>query len=397
LTGLYPTPTRFVDYKSRVDDDAPGFTTIPRHFRENGYRTAAVGKIFHHPDDGLEAWSDLTTRPDYPNSLEQQELWRDYQAPENEATKQSKLPLGAAGPAWEAADVPDSIYYDGKTTNMALRKLDDLADDGNPFFFGVGFIRPHLPFNAPKKYWDLYQREEIELPNNYFMPENAPEDAWFNYGELRSYTNIPNDSLPLSNETTLALRHGYYASVSYIDAQIGQIIGRLKELGLYENTIIVLWGDHGWSLGEHTLWCKHSCFNNALRAPVIMKAPEISKGSKTESLFSYVDIFPTLCDLAQIQKPEHLDGKSNISVLNDPAKSVNSYVFSRWQKGETVKTDRYCYTEYYEKTGEIKSRMLYDHQTDPDENINIVDNPKLKSVVDKLSALLQEHVQNRKI
>ena len=273
LSGLYPTNKRFTNYGSRVEKDAPGVTTLPEHFKNNGYFTTSIGKVFHHLDDGLQSWSEVPYRPDYPNDIHQQELWRDYQSPENAHTKVEKLPLGAAGPAWEAADVHDTVYYDGKTTQLALNKLESLAKSKQPFFLGVGFIRPHLPFNCPKKYWDLYNENQIDLADNPFMPENAPKDAWHSYRELRGYTNIPKGKEAIADSSALKLRHGYYACVSYIDAQIGQIMQKLGELKLDKNTIIVLWGDHGWSLGEHSLWCKHSCFNNALQTTLLIKAP----------------------------------------------------------------------------------------------------------------------------
>ena len=396
LTGIYPTSKRFTDYKSRVDEEAPGIVTIPEHFKNNGYYTSTVGKIFHHPDDGLKGWSKEPYRPDYPNTNKQQELWRDYQSPENSWTKELKLPLGGAGPAWEAGEVDDTVYYDGKTTQLALLELERLAKQEQPFFFGLGYIRPHLPFNAPKKYWDMYDSIDIELPDNYFMPENAPQDSWFNFSELRSYTNIANDTLPLSEEQVLSLRHGYYACVSFIDAQIGQVINKLKELGIYENTIIVLWGDHGWSLGEHTLWCKHSCFHNAIQTTLIIKSPETKGGGKSSSLVSFVDIYPTICELAVLEKPNHLVGKSLFPLLTNPTSEVNPYIFARWRNGETIKNDRFAYTQYYNNEGSVKSSMLYDHKNDPEENINVVTLPEYQDEIAVLKAELEKHIKNRK-
>ncbi len=395
LTGLYPTKKRFTNYGSRVVKDAPNITTLPEHFKNNGYVTSAIGKIFHHPDDALQSWSKTPYRPDYPNSIKQQELWRDYQSSENSWTKEKDLPLGASGPAWEAANIPDSIYYDGKTTKLALEALDELSKSEQPFFFGVGFIRPHLPFNSPKKYWDLYKEEAIILAKNPHMPLNSPRSAWFNYRELRGYTNINKDTLPIKDEQARKLRHGYYASVSFIDAQIGKIIKRLKRLNLYENTTIVLLGDHGWSLGEHSLWCKHSCFNNALRTPLIVKTPNSQKGIKPKSLISFVDIYPTLCELNSIEKPSHLDGKSFVEILTDPNVEINDYIFSRWGSGETIKSHKFSYTQYLDRKGNMKSHMLYDHELDPEENINIVDRSEHKEELEKLDKALKKHLIDR--
>ncbi len=394
LTSLYPGRKRFLEYNTRVDIDAPGVITLPQNFKNNGFHTIAIGKIFHHPDDKMNSWTD-NYRPDYPNELSQQELWRDYQAPDNTWTKLKDLPLGAAGPAWEAADVNDSIYYDGKTTKLVLSKLNELAKSEKPFFLGVGFIRPHLPFNAPKKYWDLYNNEDIQLADNPYMPLNAPAEAWHNSMELRAYANIAKDSMPIPDEKARKLRHGYYACVSYIDAQIGLIIDRLKELGLYENTVIVLIGDHGFSLGEHSLWCKHSCFDVAMKTPLIIKAPGIKKGMKSESLTSLIDIYPTLCDLASVPTPEHVEGKSLLPILKNKNAKPNKYVFCRFLNGESVISNRYIYTEYIDKSGNVKSSMLYDHKNDPNENHNIVNLLSKTKVKTELKSILDNHIKTK--
>ncbi len=396
LTGIYPTPTRYIDYKTRVDEEAPGVVTLPKYFKNNGYYTTAIGKIFHHPDDGTKGWTKETYRPDYPNTNAQQELWRDYQSPENSWTKELELPLGGAGPAWEAGQVHDTIYYDGKTTKLALKELEELAELKQPFFFGVGYIRPHLPFNAPKKYWDLYNPEDIELADNHYIPKDAPRDAWFNFPELRSYNNIANDSIPIPLDQARKLRHGYYACVSFIDAQVGMVIDKLKELNLYDNTIIVLWGDHGWNLGEHSLWTKMSCFKNALQSALIIKSPKIKGGMVTKALASYVDIYPTVTEMAGLDRPQHLVGKSLVPVLKNPESEVNSYVFARWQNAETIKNNRYAYTQYYNKSGIVKDSMLYDHQKDPDENINRAYDPKHNGMIKELKKELEIHLYDRK-
>ncbi|MDZ8119058.1 sulfatase [Pontiella agarivorans] len=398
LTGLHPLPDRFTTYGSRVDEDAAGIVTLPQHFKENGYYTAGVGKLFHHPDDGLKSWTVLPVRPDYPNDLAVQEEWRDYRSAEYVGLHELERPGGAVGPAWEAADVEDDAYYDGKTTTLALSRLEIMANQDKPFFLGVGFIRPHLPFNVPKKYWDLYPEESITLADNPTMPEGAPKEADFNSGELRSYSNIPRgkNELVLDPETAKNLRRGYYACVSYVDTQIGKIMKKLNALGLADNTIIIVWGDHGWSLGEHSHWGKHTCFNNAVQTPLIMHVPGGVSGKKSESLIEFVDLYPTLCDLAGLQKPDHLQGRSLVPVLNDPEAQVNDYVFARWHNGETIVSSRFNYTEYYNKNGKMISNMLYDRFKDPEENVNIVNNPEYKSIVNKLSAALEKHISERR-
>ncbi|MCF8714720.1 sulfatase [Joostella atrarenae] len=395
LTGLHPTYTRFVDYGARVDEDAPNSVTMPEHFKNNGYYTCSIGKIFHHPDDALEGWSEMPCRPDYPNTLKQQELWRDYQSEENEYTKKTNLPLGAAGPAWESANVSDDAYYDGKTAAIAVEKINLLAKSNKPFLLGVGFIRPHLPFNAPKKYWDMYNEEEIDLAENDFFPLDAPVEAKHNYGELRSYTNISNDTIPIPASQAKKLRHGYYASVSYVDAQIGEIIRTLKENNLYDNTIVLLSGDHGWNLGEHALWCKQSCFTNALITPLIVKKVNETKGRRTTSLISMLDIYPTLCELTNVKEPEHLDGNSFAEILNSPNHIINKYVYARFHNAETIKSKQFSYTQYLDSEGRFISDMLYDNLSDPQENINLAHKKEFKTIVEDLKSTLNKHINIR--
>ncbi len=398
MTGVYPTPTRFVTYYARADEEADQYPTLPETLKDNGYFTTTLGKIFHFPDDSVEGWSELPYRPDFPNRIDQQELWRDYQSEELAWTKTQNLPQGVAGPAWEAADVADSIYYDGKTTQLALKKLEQLKNLDKPFFFGLGYIRPHLPFNAPKKYWDLYDEDEITLATNHYMPKNAPDGAKFNFSELRSYTNIANDNNLIDEAQARKLRHGYYACVSFIDAQIGKVIHKLKELDLYDNTIIVLWGDHGFSLGEHTHWGKHTCFDQSLRVPLMIKAPDHLAGVSTQALASLIDVYPTVCALAGIEQPNHLEGKSLVPALKDRQAVVNEQIFARYVKGETVKNDRFIYTQYYKNGAKCETptgAMLYDHANDPEENINLVDAPEHRETVNELKALLATHMQTR--
>lgn len=391
LTGEYPTRTRFTTYFTRIEEDAPGVTTLPGQFAKNGYYTTSLGKVIHHLDDALQSWTETPWRPDYPNSIHVQEYWRDYRSPDNIWTKDTLQPAGMVGPAWEHAEVPDSAYYDGKIANKAISKLNELANSEQPFFLAVGFLKPHLPFNAPAKYWDMYSREEIDKAPNPFFPQNAPKESFYNYGELRNYANIPNDKKPLDEKTSRALKHGYYACVSYTDALIGRVLTTLEQTGLDKNTIVVLWGDHGYSLGEHTHWCKHTCFYNALHTPLIIKAPGY-KAAKTEALISYVDIFPTLCELAGLPLPETLQGESAVAILKNPEKK-GGYEFCRYPNGESVVTNRYIYTEYYNpKTGGYLSNMLYDHKNDPQENVNVADEPEYQKTVAELREKLREHI-----
>ncbi|MEZ6046473.1 MAG: sulfatase [Planctomycetaceae bacterium] len=274
MTGIRPTPDRFKNYLTRADHDTPGIKTLNTHFKDHGYFTLSLGKVFHHAEDNAQGWSEPAVR------------WNDvsmWQDPANQKLHQERQKLGpkSRGPAWEAADVPDDAYIDGKLANRAIKDLQRLSKQQEPFYLAVGFYKPHLPFNAPRKYWDLYDQNQIKLPKNYYVPEDAPAESIHNSGELRAYSNIPKTG-PVSDETARNLIHGYYACVSYTDAQIGKVLDELDRLGLAENTIVVLWGDHGWNLGEHTLWCKHSCYETSLQIPLIVRAP----GMKGESAHS---------------------------------------------------------------------------------------------------------------
>lgn len=391
MTGQYPNRITFTDFKTYMDVDAPGTVTLPEYFKNNGYNTVSFGKVFHHMDDALRSWSKTPWRPDYPNDIHTQEYWRDYRAPENIWTKDSLLPGGAPGPAWESPDVPDNTYYDGKVAEKAVEQLEKFASTNQPFFLSVGFLKPHLPFNAPLKYWKVYSENDILLAPNPFMPENAPASANFNSHELRAYTNIPKGTEPINDSLALILKHGYYSCVSYTDAMIGNILRKLHDTELDKNTIVVLWGDHGWSLGEHTHWGKHTCFHPCLNIPFIIKAPGV-KASKSSALVSLVDIYPTLCELTGIPMKERLDGKSIVNILKDPS-GTGQEQYSRFPNGETIVNERYVYTEYYNKEGKYVSHMLYDLESDPLETVNIADMPEYEMIVQELSEKLRRHIK----
>ena len=261
----------------------------------------------------------------------------------------------------------------------------------------VGFFKPHLPFNAPKKYWDLYDDTPIDLPKNYFVPQGAPEEAIHNFGELRNYAAVPKTG-PVSDEMARTLIRGYYACVSYTDAQIGRLLDVLDETGLSENTIVVLWGDHGWNLGEHTLWCKHCTFETSMRAPLIIRTPQQAKssqGNSTHALAEFIDIYPTLCELAGIDSPDHLEGQSLVPLIRDSSLEGKGFAIGRFRNGDTIRTDRWRYTEYTSSQGagkgSVVSRMLYDHSKDPDENRNLANLPEYKTIVSELSRSLNSN------
>lgn len=387
LTGIRPTRDRFVTYYTRMTEDAPGAVTIQKHFKEHGYYAVSLGKIAHHNNDNGDHWSEKPWHPIDEVPGDGPKNWRDYQTEENLKIAASTKD-GRAIP-WEAPDIPDNAYFDGKTADKAISEIERLSDGEKPFFIAAGFLKPHLPFNAPKKYWDLYDADKITLPDNYYRPENSPDAAFHNFGELRGYESVPPKG-PVSDEMARKLIHGYYACVSYTDAQIGRILEALEKSGQADNTIVILWGDHGWNLGEHTLWCKHCNFKTSLRTPMILKAPGKKAGQRTEALAEFVDIFPTLCDLAGLPVPGQCQGESLQAVLDNPAIKGKEAVYSQWIKGATVTTQQYAYTEWKHDNGEVYARMLYDHEADPFENENISEKAENKALVEKMSKMLNE-------
>lgn len=386
MTGIKPTKNRFVTYHTYAQKDAPGAISIPQHFKNNGYHTISNGKIFHHADDLLDSWSENPWKP-----TPRKGNWRDYIGKENLNIADS-MDNGRAWP-YEWTNAHDTAYFDGLMTQKTIRDLHSLKDMDKPFFIAAGYLKPHLPFNAPQKYWDMYPAESISLPVNYYRPENAPDAAMHNFGELRNYYGVPKEG-PVSDEMALTLIRGYYACVSYTDALIGQLLNSLDELGLRENTVVILWGDHGWQLGEHKLWCKHSNFDIAMRVPLIISAPGCKGGVKTEALTEYIDIFPSLCELAGLDLPVQLHGKSFVSLMQNPDQEFKDVIYARFGKGESIKTDRYLYTEWYNKQGDIYGRMLYDHVADADENMNISEFPENEALVDSLSKILHKEMES---
>lgn len=382
MTGIRPSQRRFVNFLTWAEKDAPGVTTMSTHFRNHGYYTVSNGKVFHHPEDNAQGWSEPAWRP---------RKVATYASPENvrlAAERAEKLGDRGRGPAWESADVDDETYADGKLAAKAIADLRRLKEGGRPFFMAIGFFKPHLPFVAPKRYWDLYDYEQIQLRETYRRPKDAPDAAIHAFGELRSYAGVPEKG-PLSPETARRLIHGYYACVSYTDAMIGRILDELDRQKLTDNTIVVLWGDHGWNLGEHTLWCKHCCFETSMRIPLIVRAPGVQKGTQTAGLTESIDLYPTLCELAELPVPDHCEGRSFVRLLKDPTLAWKEAAVGRFQNGDTIRTDRYRFTQYTNPRGRKIARMLYDHQADPHEDVNISEHDRLAEVVESLGVQLE--------
>jgi iduronate 2-sulfatase len=371
MTGLRPTWQRFVKYNTISDKDAPGVLTLPQELKQNGYHCLSNGKIFHHKDDTAErSWSENPWKPDIGGSS--------FLDPKSESM------IGGnkkRGPIWEAPNVPENAYPDGQIAEKTIEDLKRIKEMNKPFFLACGFLKPHLPFYAPKKYWDLYDRTSLVLAKNQFRPKNAPE-VLKGSSEVHSYHN--RGMKYNSEEWHRACLHGYYACVSYVDAQIGRIINKLDELNLRKNTVIILWGDHGWHLGEHNFWGKHNVMHLSSRSPLIVSTPRGRPNQTCDRLVEFVDIYPTLLDLAGIKSANKgLEGTSFKILLQRPRSLWKKAAFSRYGPAISVVTPKFNYIQY--RSGE---KMLFDLISDPDENINIAGDPKRKSTLNHHSKIL---------
>ena len=372
LTGLRPVTTGIFKLDDKLKDRAPEVVSMPRSLKNRGYSTISLGKIYHHQNDDPDAWSEAAWRPR--NGTDG--TWY-YQGYLNDSPSYVKADGTTFGPPTECVDVDDTAYQDGMTAQKAMAKLEEYKDES--FFLAVGFKKPHLPFLAPKKYWDLYNRDDITVPE-ITAPEGLSSFSTTEWGELRSYYGMP-ETGDLSDEQSKELIHGYRACVSFIDAQVGKIIDKLDELGLRENTIIVLWSDHGFKLGEYGDWCKHTNFEVDVRTPFIVDVPGLPNGLTCTKMVESVDVYPTILDLLAIEGPSYLDGMSLKPLLENPTSAWKSAAFSQYPRwgsvmGTTVRTKDYRYTEYTdESTGEIKSSELYQHDNNTPlelDSINLV-------------------------
>ena len=370
MTGIWPTPKRYITYTSRADEDTPGAKTLPQVFKEAGYTTISNGKIFHYPQDsGEQSWS--------------QPAWRSKSKGGRglDPTTREKLSQRKRGRIYEMPDVEDGAYADGDTARQTIADLKRLKEEGKPFFLACGFFKPHLPFYAPKRYWNLYDREKIVLADNRQRPKGAP-GALKGSGEFRSYHLAGMDEK--SDEFHAVMRHGYLACVSYVDKLVGDVLAELDKQGLADNTIVVLWGDHGFHLGEHEFWGKHNTMTLSSRVPLIVKAPG-GKAGPSQALVETSDIFPTLCELAGLEAPKSVQGKSFVTLTKDPSAKFREAAFCRFGPGDGVFTDGFSYTRY--KDG---SEMLYDLAKDPQENVNLIKDKAHAATAEKMRKLLDE-------
>lgn len=454
LSGLRPDQTGITHNYVQFRDLNPDVITLPQHFMAHGYETVSSGKIFHRPKDDPQSWSRGLAlnktpykRPNYTfadpknHELHQQyrkEMFEKY----GEASKRGL----ASGPAFERYDVPDHAYIDGWHTEAAIATLKDMVDTNpeKPFFLALGFKLPHLNWVAPEKYWALYDDTEIELATQTAGPKGGAQIGLHPSFELRVRANIPKIG-PMGEELSRTLLHAYYASVSYVDANIGKMLAALEEVGKMENTIVIVWGDHGWHLGDMGIWGKATNYEIATRVPLILATPDMkAKGESTNALVELVDIYPTLCELADLPRPDHIVGKSFAPLLEDPDQEWKEFALSQfpspalrewaanplspemretffgplieevegriiaqqedlWDRdlfenhlmGYALRTDRYRFISWLDSRDLNAAPVyveLYDHDKDPNETTNVADaNPQ---VVESLSKQLLEAVKN---
>ncbi|MFC5625209.1 sulfatase [Algoriphagus winogradskyi] len=400
LTGKRPSRTAELgnnimqdEFSKKPEGEIP--ETFVHHLRRNGYYTIGLGKISHSADGFVYGYEEeVSDKKELPYSWDEflfdAGKWgTGWNAFFGYADGENRQSMKKQVKPYEAGDVDDLGYPDGLTAQLAIKKLRELKDSSQPFFLGVGFFKPHLPFTAPKKYWDLYDEERLPLAKNPTIPKNVPRQSLLESGEFNGYQLGEEKAgldRKLSDEYAHKIKHAYYAAASYSDAQIGLILDELKALELDQNTIVIVWGDHGWHLGEQQIWGKHTLFENALNSALIFKIPG-SKVSKIDnSIVESVDIYPTLMELVGVEKPNNLDGESFASLLNSKNSQKGNVAYSYYHNGISMRTDRYRLTKYFREAE--PTIELYDHQTDPLESINIAaENPEL---VANLMPILEE-------
>lgn len=423
LTGLRPDRTKVHDLKTQMREVNQSAVTIPEHFKKNGYLTMGVGKIYdpRSVDKKLDAasWSVNFKKSGLPfNSDHPEPAIAHYQSKsaqvklkEIKATglkqygpiMEKMLAAGEFKPT-ECEDVPDDAYTDGAIAKVGINYIRKAAKQDKPFFIAVGFKKPHLPFVAPKKYWDLYKRSEIPLAKFTKFAEGTPAFAYHDWSELRKYSGMPKKGA-MPDEQARELIHGYYACISYIDAQVGLLLQTLKSQKLDENTIVILWGDHGWHLGDHGIWCKHSNLEQATRSPLIIAGPTIKQGLKSAAPTEFVDIYPSLCELANIPTPNNLDGISFKPVITGAKKNVRDTASSQFSRGPrmgyTFRNDQFRYVVWFinkDKNTPLSdwqkpiAQELYDYTNDPHETKNLASDAGHQERIKSFQAVTKQHL-----
>ncbi len=402
LTGRRPDTTRVYDLQTHFRTNLPDVVTLPQHFRNHGYETSGFSKIYHGGLDDIHSWSIPSwlpgpglawNTPENARRAERAHATLERRGMRAEPTPpRSEEDRARRGPSWESRDVADNELPDGKTADAVASALRALKD--KPFFLAAGFLKPHLPFTAPKRYFDLYRNAEFHMPPNPLPPEGAPAMALHQSGELRSYLDIPPEG-PIPDGKGLELIRAYHAAMSYTDAQVGRLLNTLDELDLRRKTVVILWGDHGWHLGDHGLWNKHTNFEQATRAPLIVSVPgQKTAGRSTASLTEFVDIYPSLAEICGLPSPQGVEGLSFAPLLRDPGRRIKRVAFSQYPRGGamgySVRNERYRYTEWVVRGEGVRGIELYDYETDPLERRSIAAKWEMVTVIREARTQLEK-------
>jgi iduronate 2-sulfatase len=399
LSGARPDTTGVLDNQHFMRTNMPDVVTLPQHFKNHGYTSVSLGKVFHHserePGDDPYSWSE----PPWYHGVPYRQWFNkdslDF-VKQLKALPKDKQPKNLRAAPFEAAIEPDASYPDAMTAAKAIETLQRLQADGKPFFLGVGFVKPHLPFTCPQQYWDLYPAEDIRLASNAFRSQNAPEPAFHNNYELLSYGTVPHEG-GVPDGMAKNLIRGYRACVSFMDAQVGRILDELERLGLRENTLIVLWGDHGYHLGENGVFTKMTNFELGTRVPLIVVQPSMNTaGQRTPCFVELVDLYPTLAECCELPQPKHLEGISFVPLLGNPNQPWKKAAFSQYLRpgkspvmGRSIRTDRWRYTEWHDLKQNLVGIELYDEKNDPQENISLASSPDHAETLQSLSVQLK--------
>ncbi len=381
------------ELSDKAEDSIP--ETFIHRFKQEGYQTVGIGKISHSADGYIYGYEEnVSTKQELPHSWHEllfdygkwKTGWNAFFAYANGENRQS---LKKQVKPYEAGEVDDQGYPDGSIADLATAQLQKLKNQQEPFFLGVGFFKPHLPFNAPKKYWDLYERDSIPLSENPDVPENINLKSLHESGEFNQYAlgeERAGLAKSVSENYARKLKHAYLASISYVDAQIGKLIQKLKSTGLDKNTIVVVWGDHGWHLGDQRIWGKHTLFENALKSTLIVKSPFLEhKNQKIETIVESVDIYPTLMELCTIPLIHKIDGESFVGDMSGDDENTDEIAYSYFKHGISIRTDKYRLTKYFRDEEPIIE--LYDHSGELTENKNIA--AENQQIVERLLPLLK--------
>lgn len=385
LSGMRPDTTKLMGNNEPFHKALPDALTINRYFKQNGYAVFGAGKVYHNSEGPDSDWSKPYCKTE----------WLDHVRPDNKAVADVFFTKNNRGlpPSIEAEDVGDDAYCDGVAAAFSETAIAEAAKTGAPFMMITGFRKPHLPWCAPKKYWDLYEREKMPIADNRYFPKGAPEVAVKHYGELFSYADIP-DKTPLTDELVRQCMHGYYACVSYTDAQLGRLIAALKAGGVYENTVIVLCADNGYQHGNNGVWTKGVNWESTDRVPLLLRVPGVGKsGQRSRALVELLDIYPTLCEAAGIPVPKHCEGKSLLPLLENPNCEWSEIAYSQLRDGKvigrSIRTERYRFTLWENPDG-VVGIELYDQEKDPQGNINLAASPENEKLVQQMTKLHRE-------